>query len=207
MSGVVKYASCTCVAGSVGFCNHVLAVIMKLCKFSLYCCQDIKDLENESDMTQAKACTSSLQLWHRPVRGDKIKPQPVMELEVKKLNIDTEYNPDSGVRCLLYEARKNLGTQASDEVLLKKSFKRSTLSLPCLKLCQLVVPTYRKQNLENVQVAHMQVTSYSSQSLIFKFSVILTQCLEWTVMMNKMLFLYILHSLCNNLRSMKSQMI
>ena len=152
VSGVVKYASCTCVAGSVGFCNHVLAVMMKLCKFSLYCCQDIKDLENESDMTQAKACTSSLQLWHRPVRGDKIKPQPVMELEVKK-------------------------------------------------------SIYRKQNLENVQVAHMQVTSYSSQSLIFKFSVILTQCLEWTVMMNKMLFLYILHSLCNNLSSMKSQMI
>ena len=86
--------------------------MMKLCKFSLYCCQDIKDLENESDMTQAKECTSSLQLWHRPVRGDKIKPQPVMELEVKK-------------------------------------------------------SIYRKQNLENVQVAHMQVTSYSSQSLIF----------------------------------------
>ncbi|CAH3146894.1 unnamed protein product [Pocillopora meandrina] len=88
--------------GSVGFCNHVLAVMMKLCKFSLYCCQDIKDLENESDMTQAKACTSSLQLWHRPVRGDKIKPQPVMELEVKK---------------------KNLGTQASDEALLKNKLQ------------------------------------------------------------------------------------
>ena len=94
--------------------------MMKPCKFSLYCCQDIKDLENECDMTQAKACTSSLQLWHRPVRGDKIMPQPVMELEVKKSNIDTEHNPDSGVRCLLYEARKNLGTQPSDEALLKK---------------------------------------------------------------------------------------
>ena len=34
VSGVVKYALCTCVAGSVGFCNHVLAVMMKLCKFS-----------------------------------------------------------------------------------------------------------------------------------------------------------------------------
>ena len=37
VSGVVKYALCTCVAGSVGFCNHVLAVMMKLCQFSLYC--------------------------------------------------------------------------------------------------------------------------------------------------------------------------
>ena len=60
--GVVKYALCTCVAGSVGFCNHVLALMMKLCKFSLYSCQDIKELDNESDMTPFKACTSSLQL-------------------------------------------------------------------------------------------------------------------------------------------------
>ena len=35
VSGSVKYASCTCVAGSVGFCNHVLALMMKLCKFSI----------------------------------------------------------------------------------------------------------------------------------------------------------------------------
>ena len=74
-------------------------------------------------MTQAKACTSSLQLWHRPVREDKIKPQTVMELEVKKSNIDTEYNPDSGVRCLLYEAGKNLGTQASDEGLVQNNLQ------------------------------------------------------------------------------------
>ena len=47
-----------------------------------------------------------------------------MELEVKKSNIDREYNPDSGVRCLLYEGRKNLGTQASDEALLKKQASR-----------------------------------------------------------------------------------
>ena len=33
VSGSVKYASCTCVAGSAGFCNHVLALMMKLCKF------------------------------------------------------------------------------------------------------------------------------------------------------------------------------
>ena len=46
-----------------------------------------------------------------------------MELAVKKSNIDTEYNPDSGVRCLLHEARKNLGTQASDEVLLKNKLQ------------------------------------------------------------------------------------
>ena len=69
--------------------------MMKLCKFSLYSCQDIMELDHESDMTPFKVCTSSLQLWHRPVRGDKIKPQLVMELEVKRPNLDKEYNPDS----------------------------------------------------------------------------------------------------------------
>ena len=137
-------------------------------------------------------------------------PQPVMELEVKKSNIDTEHNPDSGVRCLLYEARKNLGTQASDEALLKK--KKLQEINPKFALSQIM--STGGTNLQETKfgkcpsaVAHMQVTSYSAQSLIFKFSVILTQCLEWTVMMNKMLFLYILHSLCNNLSSMKCQMI
>ncbi|CAH3156500.1 unnamed protein product, partial [Pocillopora meandrina] len=162
MSGVVKYASCTCVAGSVGFCNHVLAVMMKLCKFSLYYCQDIKDLENESDMTQAKACTSSLQLWHRPVRGDKIKPQPVMELEVKKSNIDTEYNPDSGVRCLLYEARKNLGTQASDEALLKNKLQEIN---PKFALSQIM--STGGTNLQETKFGKFASGSYASYQLQF----------------------------------------
>ena len=74
------------------FCNHVLALMMKLCKFSLYSCQNVKD------MAQPKACTSSLQLWHRPARGEKIKPQPVMELNVKRSKLDSDFDPDSGVR-------------------------------------------------------------------------------------------------------------
>ena len=31
----VKHASCSCVAGKVGFCNHVLALMLKICKFCL----------------------------------------------------------------------------------------------------------------------------------------------------------------------------
>ena len=136
--------------------------MMKLCKFSLYCCQDIKDLENESDMTQAKACTSSLQLWHRPVRGDKIKPQPVMELEVKKSNIDTEYNPDSGVRCLLYEARKNLGTQASDEALLKNKLQEIN---PKFALSQIM--STGGTNLQETKFGKCPSGSYASYQLQF----------------------------------------
>ena len=32
VSGKVNHAYCTCVAGAVGFCNHVLAFMMKVCK-------------------------------------------------------------------------------------------------------------------------------------------------------------------------------
>ena len=49
----------------------------------------------------------------------KIKPKPVIEFNVKRSKLDSGYDPDSGVRCLLYEARKNLNTQISDEVMLK----------------------------------------------------------------------------------------
>ena len=34
--GDVLDSSCTCVAGKVGFCNHISALMLKICKFSLY---------------------------------------------------------------------------------------------------------------------------------------------------------------------------
>ena len=70
-------------------------------------------------MAPLKADNSGLQLWHRPTRGEKIKLQAVMELEVKRTKLDKDCNPHSEVRCLLYEAGKNLSTQTSDEVMLK----------------------------------------------------------------------------------------
>ncbi|CAH3041498.1 unnamed protein product [Pocillopora meandrina] len=70
LSGEVKHATCSCVAGKVGFCNHILALLMKICKFSLYECKTVHELENEEDMQPKQACTSSLQRWHRKGRGD-----------------------------------------------------------------------------------------------------------------------------------------
>ena len=43
VSGKVKHAYCTCVAGAVGFCNHVLAFLIKVCKFTLYECKSVSD--------------------------------------------------------------------------------------------------------------------------------------------------------------------
>ena len=57
ISGEVKNASCTYVAGQVEFCNHILALLMKICKMSLYSCKDVSELEEEDDMQPTKCCT------------------------------------------------------------------------------------------------------------------------------------------------------
>jgi hypothetical protein len=56
LTGNVQHAFCSCVAGSVGFCNHILGLMMKLCKLSLYDCKDIKELNHEEDMSAPVAC-------------------------------------------------------------------------------------------------------------------------------------------------------
>lgn len=43
VSGEVKDSKCSCVAGSLGYCNHSLALMLKACKFSLYGSQNTKD--------------------------------------------------------------------------------------------------------------------------------------------------------------------
>jgi len=86
-SGEVKHASCSCVAGKVGFCNHILALLMKICKFSLYECKTVHELENEEDMQPKQACTSSLQQWYRKGRGSSINPQPTWSRPVHQHKI------------------------------------------------------------------------------------------------------------------------
>ena len=109
-----------------------------------------------------------------------------MKLEIKNSNLDTKYKRES----VFYEARKNGGTQASDEVLLKDKLQKIT---PKFALCQIM--SIGGTNLQETKFRKCLSSSYpSSQSLILKFSVILTQCLDWTVMINKTLFLYIPNS-------------
>ena len=91
LSGKVKKGACSCVAGKVGFCNHVLALMMKICKLNLYDCKDVFELDRDDDMLPTEACTSSLQTWHRKGRGDFIHPQPDIEVNVKKPKLDDCY--------------------------------------------------------------------------------------------------------------------
>ena len=105
-SGEVKYAFCgpTCAAGKSGFCNHILALMLKVCKYSLYDCKDVRDLKHEEDENPATACTSALQNWHRS-RLDGIHAQPVMEVVVSDPTA-ADKGKKTGVVCLLNEARR-----------------------------------------------------------------------------------------------------
>ena len=56
--GDVLDSSCTCVAGKAGFCNHISALMFKICKYSLFEVKTTKDLGQEKDKNPELACTS-----------------------------------------------------------------------------------------------------------------------------------------------------
>ena len=110
VTGDVEYAYCgpSCAAGKSGFCNHILALMLKVCKYSLYDCKDVRDLKDEEDENPTKACTSALQNWHKS-RLEGIRSQPVMEVVVSNPANNAESSNKTGVTCLLTEARKEEG--------------------------------------------------------------------------------------------------
>lgn len=119
ISGEVEYGHCSCVAGKVGYCNHIVALMFKLCKFYLNGCTSTEDLSSESGQQRKFACTSQLQQWHRIGGGSNICPEPVMEMVISKTNLDEE-RTRSGVKCNLYEARMKISHNKTDEEKLKR---------------------------------------------------------------------------------------
>jgi len=101
VKGDVFHSSCTWVAGKVGFCKHILALMLKVCKFTLFEAKTTKDLHEENDENPAMACTSQLQNWHKKGGGENIVPQPVMEVNVKKTKLDEPSTSRDGVKCSL----------------------------------------------------------------------------------------------------------
>ena len=87
VSGDVVESTCSCVAGKPGYWNHLLALMLDICKFSLFESRSTEDLVNDADQNPEEACTSRLQTWHRKGRGDTIVPQPVMDVIVKKTKL------------------------------------------------------------------------------------------------------------------------
>ena len=87
--------------------------MFKCCKFSLQDSKDSRYLNYEDDQNPAVACTSTIQRWHQKGGGQNIVPHPVMEVEVTKTRLDN-HRQRGGVKCLLYEARKNSETSQQE---------------------------------------------------------------------------------------------
>jgi len=119
----VVHANCSCKAGNMGYCNHVLALMFKTCKSSLYDSKKTDDRSQENDEHPDLACTSQLQRWHAKGRGDNIHPQPVIEVTVSKTKLD-ETKTREGVKSLVYEARVNPSHDLQAEVEQKKTLPR-----------------------------------------------------------------------------------
>ena len=166
VSGKVKHAYCTCVAGAVDFCNHVLAFMMKVCKFTLYECKSVSDLENEDDMQPKQACASMLQQWHRKGRGDTIVPQPAMEVVVYKTHqdLDRSSSREPGLRCILYEARtlQSMRSQRADE---QKLCERLKAENPKMALAQIMEPLSESTQLLETKFSKSSQGSYACYQL------------------------------------------
>ena len=164
-SGEVTNASCSCVAGQVGFCNHILALLLNLCKFTLYECKSVSDLDSEEDMQPKRSCTSHLQQWHRKGRKDSINPRPIMEVLVTKtcLDQDQQSKPrDPGVKCLLYEARRNLKNQQEDESKLLEHLKEIN---PKMALAQVMTPRTESNSMLKTKFGKSPQGSFASYQL------------------------------------------
>lgn len=120
--GQVIHANCSCKAGKVGYCNHILALMFKACKFSLFDSKSTEDLCQEDDEQPDLASTSQLQRWHKKGRGDKISAQPVMEVTISKTRLDDTKRRE-GLKCLLYDARSNPVHDVQAEINLKKALQ------------------------------------------------------------------------------------
>ena len=78
--------------GEVGYCNHTLALLLKLCKFTVFECQSTRDLCQETDQNAALVCTSELQKWHKKGDGSNIVPEPIINVAVNKTKLQDSEN-------------------------------------------------------------------------------------------------------------------
>jgi len=163
-SGQVLHAFCSCVAGRVGFCNHVLALMMKVCLFSVYEVKNVKDFNQDDDLQPKKSCTSTLQQWHRKGRGKKITPQPVMDVFVTKTSLDTNKisRREPGVGCLLYEARKSTKSQGTDESVLLEKLRKIN---PNMALSQIMTPRFETSFMIQTKMGRSPQGSFASYQL------------------------------------------
>lgn len=160
VTGKVVHSVCSCVAGKTGYCNHSLALMLKISKYSMFQCKNSLDLCEESDENPQHGCTSRLQKWHRRGRGDTIIAQPVMDIIAKKTRLEeTEREEECGVKCLLHEARNNVQVDINEE----REFKKAIMAInPRMGLAQI---GNTNSNLSETKFGKSPVGSYSSYQL------------------------------------------
>ena len=117
-------SNCSCVASKTGYCNHSLALMLKIDNFSLFESKSTKNLVNNVDQNPEEACTSRLQTWHRKGRGDTIVPQPAMDIIVNKTKLSDTEKQGEGITCLLYEARNNVIVLEAEERTFKDALRK-----------------------------------------------------------------------------------
>ena len=75
VSGDVIKSTYCCVAGKTGYCNNALALMLKICKYSLFENKSTLDLHNDADQKPNEVFMSRLQTCHQKGRGDTIVSQ------------------------------------------------------------------------------------------------------------------------------------
>ena len=159
----VESSNCSCVAGKVGYCNHILALMFKLCKFSLFGCKFTEDLSSDSDQQAKLACTSQLQQWHKKGGGANICPEPVMEMVINKTRLDEE-QARCGVKCNLYEARMKVTHSKTDKQNLKIELSKIN---PNMGFSQMLVDEDEARPTVQTKFGNCVVGSYLSYQVGF----------------------------------------
>ena len=74
---VVANFGSLCVAVKSGFCKHVLAMMPKVCNFTLHNYKNVTELQHEAFENCLATCTSTLQRWHQS-RIEGTTPCPIL---------------------------------------------------------------------------------------------------------------------------------
>ena len=93
-----------CVAVKSGFCKHFLAMMPKVCNFTLHNYKNVTELQHEAFEICSATCTSTLQRWHQP-RIEGTTPCPILWKGPFPKQLEGEQK-SSDITCHLCEVRK-----------------------------------------------------------------------------------------------------
>ena len=118
----VMYAHCSCPAGVIGTCHHVVALLLTV----EHCVQ------KDADPPAAESVTTHRRQWGPRPRS--VAAQPVMLLQIERASVKrAEGSKEEGrtVACTLYEARgESTLAVSADDLLTLRAESRSDIDMP-----------------------------------------------------------------------------